>query len=402
MRIGKTLPPAAAPVTFQAILNGIWGVFKPASTYQRVVDSLLNIFGTKYIVLVSSGKAAIVVSLRALSQLFPERNRVIIPAFNCYSVPSAITKAGLIVQPCDINPETMDFDTISLKNALANTKTILAVCPTHFFGIPSSIESVRNMVDDPEITIIEDAAQAMGSALEKLITSHGDIRIFSLGRGKSYSTGTGGIILTDNDLFYEKINSIVASLPSPDPKEIISNIVQCFAINLFIHPHFFWIPRMFPFLKLGETEFNTAFHVKKFDCFRAGCITNLDKYLHYLNNERISRIFLYTKLLSNIPEITLLVKDSSTPCIRFPILFKNPDAVDFIIEKSNSEGLGISKTYPSSVELIPHLPVYNETACINARRFCHNLITLPCHPYVMKKDILKISNLIKSYISPDK
>lgn len=402
MRIGKTLPPAAAPVTFQAILNGILGIFKQASTYNKVADSLSNIFGTKYIFLVSSGKAAIVVSLKALSQLFPGRNRVIIPAFNCYSVPSAITKAGFTVQPCDINPQTMDFDTISLKNALDNPKTILAICPTHFFGIPSSIESVRNMIDDPEITIIEDAAQAMGSALDKLITNHGDIRIFSLGRGKSYSTGTGGIILTNNYLFYEKLNSLVASLPSPGPKEIIAYILQCLAINLLIHPHFFWIPRMFPFLRLGETKFDTAFQIKKFDCFRAGCITNWDKYLHYLNTERISRIILYTKLLSNVPEITLLVKDSSTPCIRFPILFKNPETVDFIIEKSNSEGLGISKTYPSTVELIPNLPVYNKTDCINARHVCHNLLTLPCHPYVMKKDIIKISNLIKSSLLPDK
>jgi dTDP-4-amino-4,6-dideoxygalactose transaminase len=156
---------------------------------------------------------------------------------------------------------------------------------------------------------------------------------------------------------------------------------------------------MFPFLKLGETEFDTGFQVKKFDCFRTGCITNWDKYLHYLNTERISRIILYTKLLSNIPDIKLFVKDTRIPCIRFPILFKNPETVDFIIDKSISDGLGISKTYPASVELIPNLQVYNKTNCINARHVCHNLLTLPCHPYVTEKDILKISNLIKSSIA---
>ena len=91
-------------------------------------------FGSESVFLVSSGKAALVLILHALSSL-RSRRKVLIPAYTCYSVPSAIVRSGLEIVLCDVNPDTLDFNYDRLE-FLADEET-LCVIPTHLFGICS-------------------------------------------------------------------------------------------------------------------------------------------------------------------------------------------------------------------------------------------------------------------------
>src|SRR5210317_1112301 len=119
MRIGRTLPPAASPIYIRNILNGFKGLLRGQQQIERFRSELKDFYGVKHCFLVSSGKAALTLILRALHDLYPDRDEVLIPAFICYSVPSAIVRAGLKVKLCDVNPDTLDFDYDQLKELLS-------------------------------------------------------------------------------------------------------------------------------------------------------------------------------------------------------------------------------------------------------------------------------------------
>ena len=95
MRIGRTIPPASAPIYWRDMFNGIKGIFRGKKELSRFQDELKEYFGMKHCFLVSSGKASLTLILQALRKMFPDRDEVLIPAYTCYSVPSAIVRAGL-------------------------------------------------------------------------------------------------------------------------------------------------------------------------------------------------------------------------------------------------------------------------------------------------------------------
>ncbi len=83
MRVGRTLPPAATPITFKAIVSGFRGIIRGRRELDRFESELKEYFGVEHCFLVSSGKAAFTLILLALKELRPERDEIIIPAFTC-------------------------------------------------------------------------------------------------------------------------------------------------------------------------------------------------------------------------------------------------------------------------------------------------------------------------------
>ena len=61
------------------------------------------------------------------------RRRVIIPAYTCFSVPSAIVKAGLKVVLCDVESETLDFNFEELEGLM--NKDVLCVLRPIFLAV---------------------------------------------------------------------------------------------------------------------------------------------------------------------------------------------------------------------------------------------------------------------------
>lgn len=118
MRIGRTLPPAAAPIYPKEIISGLKGLLRGRLELKRFESELRKYFGVKYCFFVSSGRAALTLILQALKDLHPDRDEVLIPAYTCYTVPSAIVRAGLKVKLCDIDPKTLDFDFDELAKIL--------------------------------------------------------------------------------------------------------------------------------------------------------------------------------------------------------------------------------------------------------------------------------------------
>jgi len=356
---------------------------------EKLEREIKEYFGAGHVFLVSSGKAALFLILSALNRL-TRKKKVVIPAYTCFSVPSAILLAGLEIVPCDIRPETLDFDFSQLTHLLDDDT--LCVIPTHLFGIPADVSKVRDACEKRNIFIVEDAAQAMGVVGNrgKLGTS-GDIGFFSLGRGKNITCGSGGIIITSEGAIAESLQKDHSEIYDVPTMEYVKNIVETVLLTVFLRPDFYWFPKSLPFLKIGETRFFPSFPVRKFTGFQAGLLHDWRQKLERFQRGRSGTADFYIDNLdlSN----ALPIYANGLPYNRFPVYLEGKVKKNYFCE--NGESLGISPMYPLPVHEIEQIRKKFENRTFQgAEDVSNTLVTLPTHVYLKDKDRVRILELI--------
>jgi perosamine synthetase len=428
MRIGRTLPPAATPIGVREIASGVCGIFRGRKELDRFRSELKEHFGVKHCFLVSSGKAAFTLILLALKELFPDRDEVLIPAFTCYSVPSSVVRAGLRIRLCDLRPDSLDFDFARLSTMLSSAppaqtearpagrvsgsavdtrdaagssrdsiKRVLAVVPTHLFGYPADVTRLRRLNRDPGVTIVEDAAQAMGETREeRKVGTLGDVSFFSLGRGKAFSVVEGGVVLTNRDEIAEGLNRFVTQLPSYGLLSLLNVIFKAAALMVLLNPRLFWVPRSMPFLKLGETLFEPHFPILRMSSFQAGLAKNWRGRLEKLRDVRKKNVNRWiTVLEASRTHGSNFLRSRSLGLLRFPLRVSDRKKKESLLRESARMGLGIMPAYPTSINAIPELRGKIEGGAFPVAESCaRELVTLPTHGYLTEDDAMELSRLI--------
>jgi dTDP-4-amino-4,6-dideoxygalactose transaminase len=390
VRIRKTIPPAAAPLTCRDLLSGIRGCVDKGIP-EQLEDEIRQYFHVDHVFFLSSGKAAFFLILCALKEL-ANRKKVIIPAYTCYSVPSAIRKAGLEIVPCDIRAETLDFDFEQLER-LCDEKT-LCVVPTHLFGIPSDVSRVREIAERRGIFIVEDAAQALGvSRGKEILGTIGDVAFYSFGRGKNITCGSGGLIITSSGEIAGKIRSLYELLPPEPFKDSLRTFLEVCFMQIFLSPYLYWFPYGLQSLKLGETIFYHNFPVYRLSGVKAGLLRHWRETLEVYNDCR-SKIGNYYLKELNL-DGTMPIYSSSFPYLRFPVYVKGN-----CLKNKNYEDckiFGMTRMYPDSVNNIDEIRGdFIGQNCKNAESIAIDLLTLPTHALVRDRDKAKICNILKS------
>lgn len=402
MRIGRTIPPAAAPIFPRDIFEGFKRLLRGDSEINNFQSDLQEYFKVRYCFLTSSGKAALTLILQALHHIYPDRNEVLIPAFTCYSVPSAIVRAGLKIRLCDINPETLDYDFEKLQNTLQDKQNLLAIVCQHLFGLPANMAKINGILDDPQISVIEDAAQAMGNVADnRHLGTLGGIGFFSLGRGKAFSTVEGGVIITNSDKIAESLRHRIKKIPVPSAATTSKLIAYALALSVLAQPSLFWIPKLIPGLKLGETIYDPQFPMNQFSQFQAGLARNWRKRITFFQSQRKQNLLFWEKMLSQFVWLKPLVKRDdlpgrSFPLLRLPVLVQNKSLRNDLLKISEKHGLGIMPTYPSTVDKIEELKFEsNDKAFPGAKKCVERLLTFPVHPLISSKDRHKIIDQLR-------
>jgi len=371
------------------LVYGFYGIAnkKLNATIER---ELKEYFGVKDVFLVSSGKAALFLILSGLKRLTKKR-KVILPAYTCFSVPSAIRMAGLEIVLCDIRPDTLDYDFSELKS-LVDDDT-LCIIPTHLFGIPSDIGKIRDLCGRREVFIVEDAAQAMGVVHEdKKLGTMGDVAFFSLGRGKNITCGSGGIILTSAEDISDSIRECYSEMNRVPIAEYMKDIVEIIFLMVFLHPSLYWFPKSLPFLKIGETRFYRTFPVHKLTGFKAGLLVDWRKKLETFNENRSVVAGYYIRSLGLKDRMPIYADQYAY--LRFPAYLNGKESKDKLCE--SGDFLGISPMYPSPVNKIQELEEYfGNSRYVHAERIADTLIALPTHVLLNEKDKLTVSEAVK-------
>jgi len=398
MHVGRTLPPAAAPIGPAQIVSGFCGIVHGQKSLDRFQSELKEYFGVKHCFLVCSGRAAFTLILVALEELSPGRKDVIIPAFTCYSVPSSVARARLKMRLCDLYPDSLDFDFTQLSGMLLDSRGLLAVVPTHLFGAPSDVPRSRRLFQDLGVAIVEDAAQAMGESWKgRKLGTLGDVGFFSLGRGKAFSTVEGGVILTDRDDIAEVLGRRVESLPGYGFWRLLKLILNAIGLMLFIHPRFFWIPRLLPFLRLGETLYESHFPILKMSSFQAGLARRWEIRIENLRNARQKGANRWHAVLGDSRTHRPCIRaDDATGLLRFPVRVADKDRRESLLRESDRRGLGVMPVYPASIDAIPEVRgMIEDTGFPVAARLAREIVTLPTHGYLTEDDIAKLTSIIQ-------
>jgi len=176
-------------------------------------DALASYTGAKYAVAVSSGTAALHLSVMALG--IKKSDRVITTPNTFCASANCFLFTGAKPIFIDINDTSYHMDIEKLEDYIKNSskrKLVKAVVPVHFMGMVIDIERIRKLCRKYGIKIVEDAAHAIGASYRannkcfKVGSSkHSDITIFSFHPIKNMTTGEGGAILTNNKKIYESV-----------------------------------------------------------------------------------------------------------------------------------------------------------------------------------------------------
>jgi dTDP-4-amino-4,6-dideoxygalactose transaminase len=168
---------------------------------KRFEDAFAGIAGTKHAVAVNSGTTALVASLQALD--LQPGDEVITSPFTFVATLNAILEAGATVRFADIRRDDFTLDPDAVAAAITDRTKVLM--PVHLYGQTADMGKLAPLASEHGLSIIEDAAQAVGASFEGKPAGSYGIGCFSLYATKNVTTAEGGVITTDDDALADKL-----------------------------------------------------------------------------------------------------------------------------------------------------------------------------------------------------
>ena len=171
---------------------------KKAAEFER---NFANLVGRRYAVAVSSGTAALELSLRALK--IGAGDEVVFPSYTCVSLLHAVEAVGALPVLADIDLEDLNLSVPEAKKKLRK-KTKGLIVP-HAFGRPARMGEFEKL----GVPVIEDGTQALGARITgKKVGSFGALSVFSFYATKMITTGEGGMVVTDSRPIAETLRDL--------------------------------------------------------------------------------------------------------------------------------------------------------------------------------------------------
>jgi len=159
----------------------------------------------KHVVVVSSGTAALHLSLLALG--IKPGDEVIVPAFTYPATANVVEIVGAKPELVDITLDDFCFDVSKIEAAI-NDRT-KAIIPVHEFGQAADMDPILAIAKQHDLKIVEDAACALGTVYKGIKAgTFGNLGCFSFHPRKAITTGEGGAVVTDDQELAVKLRSL--------------------------------------------------------------------------------------------------------------------------------------------------------------------------------------------------
>lgn len=135
------------------------GMLAQGKLVEEFERSFASYVGTKYAIAVSNGTAALHVALISLG--IGPGDEVAVPSYTFYATASSVILSGARPVFVDVDSKTGTMDPQDLSRKISDR--MRAVIPVHVHGHPADLDSIREVLRDREIFILEDSAQAHGA-----------------------------------------------------------------------------------------------------------------------------------------------------------------------------------------------------------------------------------------------
>ncbi|MFQ5888372.1 MAG: DegT/DnrJ/EryC1/StrS family aminotransferase [Candidatus Hydrothermarchaeales archaeon] len=161
--------------------------------------------GRRYVVVFNSGTSALHAILLAYE--IGQGDEVIVPSFTFIATANAPLFVGAKPVFADIEETNYGLDPDSVMRKI--TPKTKAIIPVHYGGCPCLIKELKEIAEEHNLILIEDAAESFGAKRNgKKVGTFGDSAMFSLCQTKVFTTGEGGFIVTDSQDICERLKLI--------------------------------------------------------------------------------------------------------------------------------------------------------------------------------------------------
>ena len=353
MRIGRTLPPAAAPMTCADLWHGLRGLCSAGPSIQAIEGQIREDFGVSHAFLVSSGTAALTITLMALKAravsegCSQERRRH--PGVYVLFGPGGGRQGGTAAGPlrCRIHVVRL-----RPRSARANAERSDAV--------RRRASSVRVSGRD------EPATHALPRARGRAGRGRGPGDGRGIRRAAPRHAGRRGALqprprqehhLRRRRDYRDQLRSDRRGDCSPlRPAE---RAVDCrsgarlrpdSADGIFVRPWLYWVPAAMPFLGLGRTTFPTRIRLRRLSGLQAGLLRSWRSRLAESNRRRAETAAYFRRRLPS-----RFASDVPRPWLRLPIVAVDARERARVYSASQKRGLGLSLAYPAPINEIPEM-----------------------------------------------
>lgn len=176
-------------------------------------DKFSDYVGSKYAVAVTNATAALHISVLSLG--LKKGDRIITTPITFAASANCARFVGAEVWFADIDPDTYLIDIEKVKRLIESKPKgfFKGIIPVDFAGLPVNLENYRELADQHDLWIIEDACHAPGGFFidslgnKKMCgdATYSDTTVFSFHPVKHIACGEGGMVTTNSKELYDKL-----------------------------------------------------------------------------------------------------------------------------------------------------------------------------------------------------
>lgn len=335
------------------------GYFILGPSLEKFEKEFADYIGTNNSIGVNSGSDSLFLAIKSLG--IGKNQEVITPSHTFVSTVDAIVRNEARPVFVDINEKDFLIDYSQIEEKISpQTRAIIGV---HLYGQPLNMDYLRDIADDNDLFLIEDACQAHGAEYKGFkVGSMGDIGCFSFYPTKNLGAyGDGGMIVTEDEDLAE---------------------------NLYMLRDY------------GRSHKNTHEKIglnSRLDEIQAAILRVKLKYLDWLNERRRKIAFLYNDLLDEIDVITPQEHNHVKHVYHLYVI--RSKIRNLLCEKLINNGIQSQIHYS--------IPVHNQNAYLHwnninlpiTERICKEILSLPVNPWLKKSEVIKVCELIDNALN---
>ena len=182
------------------VLRSDWITTGPAvRAFEKAVGEFV---GCKCGVAVSSGTAALHTAMYAAG--INSGDEVIVPSMTFAATANAVVFQGGRPVFCDVDSETLLINPDIIEQKITSrTKAIIAV---DYAGQPCDYDALREIADRNKLLLIADSCHSIGGSYKgRKVGTLADLTVFSFHPVKHITTGEGGMVITNNATYFERM-----------------------------------------------------------------------------------------------------------------------------------------------------------------------------------------------------